>query len=98
METNDRFSLTSMDLNDRFGLTSIDLNDTFGLTSIDLNDRFGLTSVGNGEGIYTKCSECSNYICVGDDYYNIYGDNFCESCVRFLFHKVAGEDYKNVRK
>ena len=59
---------------------------------MEIDDRFYLMPPDNEAEIYTECSECSNSICIGEDYYDIYRDNFCENCAKFLFQKVAGED------
>lgn len=38
------------------------------------------------------CRECGKGIYDGDDYYEVYGDPFCEKCGEDLFKRIAERD------
>ena len=56
---------------------------------LHLDDRVYLNPTDNEAKSVLKCSFCDENIYEYDEYYCIYGDNFCLDCVNFHFKKIA---------
>ena len=58
---------------------------------LDVDDREYLRPPDNEAEKITECWECGEDICVGEEYYNIDGNHYCDLCID-QFVRVAGDE------